>query len=229
MIEVAEMGTPVEVASEIHRQIQALPVQNTPSVRAVRRKYSGLLRSTDRAFILELAGILIHEYAYWGLPCELVRYHPSTFGTLTGMEIETLGQGIDSWWSVDSFARTISGPAWLRGLVSDKFIHSWAHSEDRWWRRAALVSTVALNSRSKGGFGDPVRTLAVCDILVSDRDDMVVKAMSWALREIAAIDPDSTRSYLQEHEGELAARVRREVRNKLDTGLKNPRRDTLES
>ena len=229
MREVIEMESPVEVASEIHRQIQALPVQNTHSVRTIRREYTGFLRSEDRAFILELAGILIHEYAFWALPCELVRYHPSAFGTLTGVEIETLGQGIDSWWSVDSFARTISGPAWLRGLVSDEFIHSWACSEDRWWRRAALVSTVVLNLRSKGGFGDPVRTLAVCDNLVSDRDDMVVKAMSWALRELAAVDPDSARSYLQEHEGELAARVRREVRNKLDTGLKNPRRDAMDS
>jgi hypothetical protein len=44
------------------------------------------------------------------------------------------------------------------------------------------------------------------------RLDMVVKALSWAVRE-----------FLAENENVLAKRVLREVRNKLTTGLKNPR------
>ena len=61
-------------------------------------------------------------------------------------------------------------------------------------------------------------------MLVDDHEDMVVKAMSWALRELVVHDPDAVRAFLQEHENILAARVKREVRNKLTTGLKNPRR-----
>jgi 3-methyladenine DNA glycosylase AlkD len=52
---------------------------------------------------------------------------------------------------------------------------------------------------------------------------MVVKAMSWALRELSKRDPKTVGRFLDEHEGVLAARVVREVRNKLSTGLKNPR------
>ncbi|MEA3325921.1 MAG: DNA alkylation repair protein [Chloroflexota bacterium] len=130
---------------------------------------------------------------------------------------------MNSWWSVDSFARTLAGPAWLRGQVSDGLIHKWAHSEDRWWRRAALVSTVALNMRSHGGMGDIPRTLEVCRLLVDDHDDMVVKAMSWTLRELVVHDPGAVSGFLGENEDVLAARVKREVRNKLTTGLKNPR------
>jgi 3-methyladenine DNA glycosylase AlkD len=177
--------------------------------------------------MLALAGILIQNFGYRGMPYELVRYHRSTFQSLGPAEIETLGQGINSWWSVDSFARIVSGPAWLEGLLDDELIHKWARSADRWWRRAALVSTVALNLRSHGGSGDTARTLAVCDELVTDHDDMVVKAMSWALRELAVLDPAAVRGYLLEHEDDLAARVRREVRNKLETGLKNPRRKDI--
>jgi 3-methyladenine DNA glycosylase AlkD len=129
---------------------------------------------------------------------------------------------MDSWWSVDSFARTLAGPAWLRRQVSDERIHRWARSEDRWWRRAALVSTVALNMRSQGGPGDVDRTLAVCRLLLEDHDDMVVKAMSWALRQLVVHDPDAVQQFLDEHEEALAARVKREVRNKLTTGRKNP-------
>ncbi len=143
---------------------------------------------------------------------------------LDAAEVETLGRGIDSWWSVDAFARIISGPAWREGLLQDSVIRRWAESDDRWWRRAALVSTVALNDRSRGGTGDTVRTLDICARLAADRDDMVIKAMSWALRELVPWDPDATRRFIADHEDTLAARAKREVRSKLETGLKNPKR-----
>ena len=154
---------------------------------------------------------------------ELIREHKGAFQRLGDAELEELGEGIDSWWAVDSFARTLSGPAWLEGLVPDELIHNWAKSEDCWWRRAALVSTVALNVRSHGGQGDVPRTLAVCRLLVDDHDDMVVKALSWALRELVVHDAEAVRSFLEEYEERLAARVKREVRNKLTTGRKNPK------
>jgi hypothetical protein len=80
-----------------------------------------------------------------------------------------------------------------------------------------------LHVRSHGGTGDVARTLAVCRLLAEDPDDMVVKALSWALRELVVHDPEAVRAFLDEHDDVLAARVKREVRNKLRTGLKNPR------
>ncbi len=131
---------------------------------------------------------------------------------------------MNSWDSVDAFGRTLSGPAWLHGLASDALIHGWATYDDLWWRRAALVSTVALNMRSHGGNGDTPRTLEICEMLVADREDMVQKALSWALRELVWHDSDAVRSFLDVHDEHLAARVKREVRSKLTTGLKNSRR-----
>ena len=133
-----------------------------------------------------------------------------------------LAIGLDSWDSVDSFARTLSGPAWVRGLISDRLVDEWAASPDRWLRRAALVSTVALNRPNEGGRVDARRTLAVCGRLVADRDDMVVKALSWALRELGRQDAAPVRAFVAEHEAGLAPRVKREVGHKLRTGLKNP-------
>jgi 3-methyladenine DNA glycosylase AlkD len=63
----------------------------------------------------------------------------------------------------------------------------------------------------------------VCTGLLDDRDDMVVKAMSWALRELAKRNPRAVRTFLSEHGDRLAARVRREATNKLTTGRKSPR------
>jgi 3-methyladenine DNA glycosylase AlkD len=219
-----QLGDAEKVASEMDAEIRALPLQNTPNVRAIRRKYSQKLKRAKPEFILDLARALLAHYGQRWVAYELIQDHSAAFQSIGGVELEELGQGINSWGSVDAFARTLAGPAWLKGQVSDGLIHRWAHSKDRWWRRAALVSTVALNVRSHGGHGDVPRTLEVCGLLVDDHDDMVVKAMSWALRELVPHDPDAVREFLREHRDVLVARVEREVRNKLTTGLKNPRR-----
>jgi 3-methyladenine DNA glycosylase AlkD len=224
MDEGLELNDVKRLASELDAEVRALPLQNSPSVRAIRRKYSRMLKIADPEFVIEMVRELVHNYGYRGSAYELILFHKGAFRSLGETELEDLGQGINSWWSVDSFARTLAGPAWRDGLVTDELIHKWARSEDRWWRRAALVSTVALNVRSRGGKGDVPRTLEVCRMLVDDHDDMVVKAMSWALRELVVHDPQAVGEFLAEYDDVLAARVKREVRNKLTTGLKNPRR-----
>ena len=216
--------TAAEIAAEIFSEIQALPVKNTPHRRAVRKGYSRALKGDPGDFILDLACEILKTPGYRSIAYELILFHPEAFQSLTEEVVEELGQGINSWWTVDSFGRTISGPAWLAGLVSNELIHRWTRSQDLWWRRAALVSTVALNTRSQGGYGDTVRTLAVCRQLVDDHEDMVVKGLSWALRDLISHDPKAVEAFLEEHEEELAARVKREVRNKLTTGLKNPKK-----
>lgn len=143
--------------------------------------------------------------------------------TLTAADVERLGRGNDNWVSTDTFACLVAGPAWREGRVRDAAVHRWARSRDRWWRRTALAATVALNLAARGGSGDAPRTLELCARLADDHDDMVAKAQSWALRTLARRDPRAVRAFLAAHDGVLAARVRREVGNKLRTGLKNPR------
>jgi hypothetical protein len=134
-----------------------------------------------------------------------------------------LGKGIDNWASVDTFATMVAGPAWREGRVTDAAVLRWAGSEDRWWRRTAIVVTVALNQKARGGRGDTPRTLMMCERLVADRDDMVVKGLSWALRALLERDRAAVEGFLDRHGDGVAPRVRREVGNKLRSGLKNPR------
>jgi len=215
---------PEDVAARIAADIRDLEERNTANVRAIRRTYSRRLRFADGDLVLDIAWVLLDRYGHRWVAYELIRDHEAAFQSLSEADLEELGAGMDSWGAVDAFARTLSGPAWLHGLISDDLVHRWAGSENRWWRRAALVSTVALNVRSHGGTGDSARTLAVCRLLAADQDDMVVKGLSWALRELVVHDADAVEQFLVEHEDETAARVKREVRNKLSTGLKNPGR-----
>jgi len=210
--------------SEIRSRLQALEPPYTASARAIRREISRRLAPASPEFILTLALALIAEesdllrfFAY-----ELVSLHKRTAAQLTQQDILNLGAGINSWAAVDTFALYLSGPMWAQGRLPDETLIFWTRSEDRWWRRAALVTTVLLSRRATSS--DARRVTAVCALLASDRDDMVVKALSWALRELTKKHPEQARIFLATHASTLAPRVTREVKNKLRTGLKTPRK-----
>jgi 3-methyladenine DNA glycosylase AlkD len=119
------------------------------------------------------------------------------------------------------YCLSITGYCWRTGKIPDNTIDEWAISENRWIRRTALVSTVPLNLRARGGTGNVEKTLRICRILIEDYDDMIVKAMSWALRELSKSDKEAVAKFLHENEGKLHSRVKREVTTKLTTGKKN--------
>ena len=195
-----------------------------PDVRRAARAAVRELKGAQPEAVLGLARVLIGTDTLEGrfAAYEVLGRHKGVRAMLDGPVVESLGDGMDNWASVDAYCWLVAGPAWLDGRIGDGAIERWARSEDRWWRRAALVSTTALNKRSLGGSGDTPRTLKVCRMLAADHDDMVVKGLSWALRELAPWDREAVAGFLVGHDGVIAARVKREVRNKLDTGLKNP-------
>jgi 3-methyladenine DNA glycosylase AlkD len=215
--------TPTDIVTEIRQQLAANESWNVAALRELRRGFTRRLAKVDAALVLEVARLLIPHpgFVHRFLAYELVTHHRAAMAALTVGDVEALGQGMDSWAVVDTFGSYISGPAWREGRVSNARVHRWARSPDRWWRRAALVSSVPLNCKARGGQGDTPRTLAVCELLIADRDDMVVKAMSWALRELAKRAAAAVEAFLSKHAATLASRVIREVRNKLQTGLKN--------
>jgi 3-methyladenine DNA glycosylase AlkD len=206
-------------------RIEAQKDRSAPALHALRRDLSKWLADRDGRDIVQIALALTNhdEHVIRFIAGALVFHRRDALERLTLKTVEQLGRGIDSWGDVDVFAGYVAGPAWRIGRLKDDHIHRWAGSKDRWWRRTALVSTVALNRKSFGGTGDVSRTLEVCRRLADDRDDMVVKALSWALRELIQHDAEAVRGFLRDHEGTLARRVVREVNNKLDTGVKNPR------
>ena len=213
-----------KVAKELFDDIQKQEVKNTPNLRNIRKIYSKKLENGAPEQILNFARYFIKNFNYRWIAFELIRYHKTAIKLIGVKELEEFGKGINSWGAVDAFAVFLAGPAWQCGQVSDELLKNWAHSEDRWWRRTALVCTVPLNRRSMGGTGDTSKTLNVCRLLVNDKDDMVVKAMSWALRELIPHDVNAVREFIRKHEDILASRVKREVNNKLRTGLKNPKK-----
>lgn len=212
---------------EIRTRVESLPTLNTNDFRNVRRQFSKRLAKAEPDLILKLALNLIElpAFEFRFIAYELVQHHRPTLSSLNAALLKKLGAGIASWAAVDCFACYLAGPAWRERQIGDSVVRRWSRSKDRWWRRAALVATVPLNNKTRGGAGDAARTLDICRLLIADRDPMVVKAMSWSLRELAKRDAHSVREFLRQERDALAPQVLREVENKLATGLKNPRRD----
>lgn len=200
-----------------------------PGLRSVVRSLHGEWKGKDPEAVLELAlsmtRMQIHECRQ--VAYELLDRRRDARRLLGIREIRALGKGNDNWASVDGFSVFVSGPVWREGQIPDREVLAWTGSKDRWWRRTALVSTVPLNLRSRGGTGDIPRTLRVCETLAADSDPMVAKGLSWALRAAVAVDRRAVDAFLRAHDAVLPARVRREVRNKLETGRKSGRRRAL--
>lgn len=215
-----------DIVAAIRHDLAGLSIATTPAVRAIRVVYSKALAAEAPKTILGVVTALVRG-GTWPervVAFELLSGHRDGMSRLDHFLVDRFGEGLSDWGSVDLFGVTIAGVAWREGRLSDAHVRRWARSPDRWRRRLALVATVPLNSRARGGTGDTARTLSLCRLLVDDRDEMVVKALSWALRELAKKDPKGVARFVREHDERLAPRVRREVRTKLETGRKEMRK-----
>lgn len=134
--------------------------------------------------------------------------------------IQRISKQLDNWVLVDVFGTNILGCAWRDNIVSTSTIKRYVNSKNVWKRRLAVVSTIALNQKSKGGLGDSKRTLDICKLVVEDHQDMVVKALSWALRELAKVGKAPVIQFIDTNANRLHKKVLRDVNNKLETGRK---------
>jgi 3-methyladenine DNA glycosylase AlkD len=211
-------------ARTIARELRDAAPTSVPAMRELRRRWSRQLRGLRGPEVVRLA-LRVHDLPdRWArlVAYELISSHRDGIPSLTPAVIGRMSRGLEDWGTVDAFACLVAGPAWREGRIPARVVQTWVRSPDRWRRRAAVVSTVALNVRARGGRGDVARTLAICRQLVADRDDMVVKAVSWSLRSLVPVDRNAVSSFLARHRPELAARVLREVDAKLRTGRKSP-------
>ncbi|MFA6403277.1 MAG: DNA alkylation repair protein [Salinivirgaceae bacterium] len=172
---------------------------------------------------LDLIKQLINEdvFELQQIAFEYLQTEKNLYKWLTEEYIESIEKNLDNWLSVDYFGAIVVGCAWRENLISTKKVKHYLSSDNFWIRRIAIVATVSLNQKARGGHGDSKRTLEICRLVVDDHQEMIVKALSWALRELAKIDKEPVIEFISEYKDRLHKKVLREVNNKLETGLKN--------
>lgn len=172
---------------------------------------------------LVLAKALISEdvFELQQLAYEFLGSNKQVLQSLSVNDIKELGRNLDNWLSVDYYAAIIVGFAWREGIIAIDDVKEHLQSDDFWIRRIAVVATVSLNQKARGGLGDSEQTLEICRNVVDDHEDMMVKALSWALRELAKIESKPVEDFLEKYKERLHRKVFREVTTKLETGKKN--------
>jgi 3-methyladenine DNA glycosylase AlkD len=112
---------------------------------------------------------------------------------LGGPDVDLLRHLISSgaWWDlVDEIATKL-----VRPMRTEVDIQGWAVDDDMWIRRAAILCQVG----AKGGT-DPALLRDAIEPNTADRRFWITKAIGWALRDYAYVDPEWVRRFVSGHE-----------------------------
>lgn len=114
------------------------------------------------------------------------------------------------WWdTVDGFVSAMVSPL-MREYDDAALIDSWSASGDRWLIRAAIG-----HQRGWKRETGVARVLGLCDAHWGDREFFVAKAIGWAMRDIARLDPEAICAFLAAYDASNAVAIREARRGLL--------------
>ena len=158
-----------------------------PELRKLSRAYRDIPLQTSE----KLLKSPIHEERLLALLILVLKYPKSD--AKTQKRIYTLylknTRFINNWDLVDASAHYIVGPFLMD--KSKKPLYRLAASESLWERRIAIMATfhyIRQNAYSE--------TLKIADILISDQEDLIHKAVGWMLREVGKRDLQTEEKFL---------------------------------
>jgi 3-methyladenine DNA glycosylase AlkD len=177
-----------------------------PVQRKIAKKYDLSLPK-----IQELLKSKIHEHRMVGLFILLDKYKKSSEKdreNIFGFYLKNT-KNINNWDLVDLSAPGIAGN-FLSGK-DKKILYKLANSENLWERRISVVS--GFDFIRKNEFGD---SLAIAEILMNDKHDLIHKAVGWMLREIGKKDMETLEKFLKFHYRKMPRTMLRYAIEKFD-------------
>jgi len=98
------------------------------------------------------------------------------------------------WWdTVDGLVTAMVSPL-MKIWHEDALMNQWSATENRWLIRAAIG-----HQRGWKDATDVERVLELCDAHWAQREFFIAKAIGWALRDLARIDPLAVSEFLAQH------------------------------
>ena len=112
-----------------------------------------------------------------------------------------------AWWDhVDGISERIGGLLLAHRPVIEPVIRQWSTDPDSWLRRSSIISQLALKQRT-----DVVLLTDVIEPNLADREFFIRKAIGWALRQHARVDPGWVRAFVEARGDRLSGLSRREA------------------
>jgi len=154
----------------------------TEIVGKIAKKYWPRVKTFDKQMIFALCEELYRSdyteeafiVSFW-LPEYIDNLEPSDLATFK----QWIEHYINNWAKCDGFCNHTIGDFIQKYPQTIGEVKSWAKSENRWLKRASAVSFIV--PAKKGLFLQDA--FEICDILLTDEDDMVQKGYGWLLKE----------------------------------------------
>ncbi len=118
---------------------------------------------------------------------------------------------IDNWAKCDGFCNHTVGDFMIKFPDQVGALLVWAKSKNRWMRRASAVTLIV--PAKKGMFLE--EALAICDILLTDSDDLVQKGYGWLLKGATEKHPAEVLAYVLRHKAVMPRTALRYAIEKL--------------
>lgn len=117
-----------------------------------------------------------------------------------------------SWWdTVDSLATHSVGPLVARHRELSRTMDQWINDDNLWLARTAILHQLFYKEQT-----DAERLFGYAQTRASDSEFFIRKALGWALRQYARVDPDAVQEFVAIHADELSGLTKREALKHLD-------------
>ena len=111
-----------------------------------------------------------------------------------------------AWWDhVDDLAHRVAELHDAHPTEAAAIVRRWSTADDLWLRRLAIISQLGRRDRV-----DPVLLAEVIEPNIADREFFIRKAIGWALREYARVEPEWVRTFVADH-SDLSGLSKREA------------------
>ncbi len=130
-------------------------------------------------------------------------------GRLEARHLDALAELITerSWWdTVDGLAAWVVGPLVQANPELSTAMDRWIDSPNIWLARTAILHQLGYKTDT-----DPERLFHYADTRAADTEFFIRKALGWALRQYARVDPDAVRAYVDANEAVLSGLTKREA------------------
>ncbi len=158
---------------------------NVPVLRKLAKEHCGIALADT----VELLQSPLHEIRLLALLIMILQYKRGENQTAIYRAYLTHTHRINNWDLVDVTAEHIIGAHLFKR--NRQPLYKLARSKSLWERRIAIIATFYFIRRNQ--FED---TLAIADLLMNDKEDLMHKAVGWMLREIGKRDLKTEEDFL---------------------------------
>ncbi len=160
------------------------------------RRISGKYTDLSLPKVQELLNSKIHEHRMSGLIILVNKYKKANERereNIFGFYLKNTKR-INNWDLVDVTCPNIVGDFLYNHAKDKKILYALAHSENLWEKRISIISTLYFIK-----YNDFEDALAISEILLNDKHDLIHKAVGWMLREVGKKDVETLKKFLKFH------------------------------